>query len=613
MNSSGPLPEIAKPVALADVCLGLRGTGTAVVGTRLSAGDVQIDPDDLVRRVNGVAASLRAQEPAGGRLVGISAHRSPAGVISVLGALAARIPFTPLTGPPSSAGSRRPYLAGIVSGADASPDGSWRPVLEPVPGATDLVPTDAVYVMETSGTTLDSSAAVVGRNGLRHVFAGLRQELAEVIPVGARWTHAHPLTFGFSMCEILGAITFEGDVVVVPGSSPFSSGEWRRHAHRPGLPVVACITPSELAVLCGQGSRFEPVGSHLYLILSGEAAHKAPLRELFAQTSPEWLTVVNTYAATETSGQIAIDVVSPATVGRTVGGYVGKPLPGVQVELVAGPSEVSEITVSGPTVGLGYLNPARTAERFDHGSRGTRFATRDIGEWTADGGLTVTGRASRVVKLGARWLNLDDAERRAGALSGVREVACLLHTLQLTGQTSISTLLVAVVLSQRLPARAMSELRRTVVCELAVRATVEMVVLDELPRTANGKTDHRALVARARRGDDDASHDVTTRRTVIRAWTDVLGAGVALDVDLFDLGVDSLGVVAVAAELTARLGRVVKPEFLLSHPTVAKQIEAFVYPKGERGSRRARQLQDQTRISERRRMARVATRTQGEA
>jgi hypothetical protein len=84
-------------------------------------------------------------------------------------------------------------------------------------------------------------------------------------------------------------------------------------------------------------------------------------------------------------------------------------------------------------------------------------------------------------------------------------------------------------------------------------------------------------------------------------------------VDLFDLGLDSLGVVAVAAGLTARLGREVNPEFLLSRPTVAKQIEALADLTGEPGPRRARQWQDQSGISERRRMIRVATRTQGEA
>jgi O-succinylbenzoic acid--CoA ligase len=71
------------------------------------------------------------------------------------------------------------------------------------------------------------------------------------------------------------------------------------------------------------------------------------------------------------------------------------PLPGVQVTSAAvGPAEPGVLTISGPSVALGYRGrPALTAERF--GASG--FLTTDLGVVSPTGLVTVIGRADDVV------------------------------------------------------------------------------------------------------------------------------------------------------------------------------------------------------------------------
>jgi AMP-binding enzyme/phosphopantetheine binding protein len=580
---------------LAERCLdGLSGragsSGLTWAGGRMNAGR-------LSTYVDVVADLLRREVADGGGLVALPAQRGPDAVTAVLGALAARVPFAPVRlGDPLPAWGRD-HIAGRLSfeGSFGTPD--WRPLFHPAGPVTSTVPAGAAYVMSTSGTTLRPQAAVVGRAGLTGVFGGLRRQFEGLLPRGARWTHAHELTFGFSMCEILGALTFGGEIAVVAGDSPFSADGWLRAASGAGA-VVACITPSELSVLCAKPEPLVPAGTHLYLILSGEAAHKAPLSRLFARTSPEWLTVINTYAATETSGQICADVITPATVRRTMAGYVGRPLPGVRVDLEMD----GEIVVSGPTIGPGYLDPERTAERFEERAGAVRFHTRDLGKWSDDGGLVVVGRASSAVKLGGRWVNLDELERTVAAIGSIRDAVCAVGTVRPPGTEPGEVLLVAVATAEsNLPL-----LRRELVRQLDLPVTVQLVVLDEVPRTPNGKTDRAAAVAAAEAavrpgpGGPGSVHEAVTA-----AWRTVLGAGVPPGWDLADQGIDSLGRVAVAATMAALLGRPIGVEFLLSNPTIADQIRALSGTGTVEPSERAAPSPGRPDISARRRLARA--------
>lgn len=97
------------------------------------------------------------------------------------------------------------------------------------------------------------------------------------------------------------------------------------------------------------------------------------------------LVILEGYGLTETT--------APATINRPAKfkiGTVGPALPGVSLRLDAD----GEIQVKGIDVFAGYWNsPQATSENFD----GEWFKTGDIGEFDADGYLTITGRKKEII------------------------------------------------------------------------------------------------------------------------------------------------------------------------------------------------------------------------
>jgi len=103
----------------------------------------------------------------------------------------------------------------------------------------------------------------------------------------------------------------------------------------------------------------------------------------------------------------------------------------------------------------------------------------------------------------------------------------------------------------------------------SVPAGVEL--LPALPRTPSGKVDRAALRSPARRpgGGPAGELDGDTERAVAEVWRSVLGlARVEPTASFFELGGDSLAIIAVQARLLRRIGREVSVVDLFRHPTV---------------------------------------------
>ncbi|MFK8850081.1 AMP-binding protein [Streptomyces sp. Ac-502] len=329
---------------------------------------------ELCERVRYRGTELRARGLGPGSLVPLSTERSVATIVELLALLAAEVAFVPLAdGAGGGPGTRR-----ILRGAA-------------------VLPPDAAYVMTTSGSTGAPKEPVVTRTGLRHVFGSLRTALAPHVPSGLRWTQFHPLTFGYTMCEVLGSLALGGELDIVPRERPLTCTALHDGLADDDAGQVLCLTPSELTLLT---QRLQESGAcaPTHVILSGEPAHRTQLADFFALPGAEHTYMVNTYAATETAGQVTVSRITAADVEAAMNGYVGHPLPGVEVTLrgpdgrtvpCADTAATGEIWVSGPTVAAGYLDAEQTAARFtapspDGGPRPSAPATSAAGGRTAD-------------------------------------------------------------------------------------------------------------------------------------------------------------------------------------------------------------------------------------
>ncbi|BDZ53331.1 hypothetical protein GCM10025870_04040 [Agromyces marinus] len=97
------------------------------------------------------------------------------------------------------------------------------------------------------------------------------------------------------------------------------------------------------------------------------------------------ITILEGYGLTETTAPATVNLVTKSKIGT-----VGPALPGVSVRIL----DDGEIQVKGINVFKEYWkNPEATAEAFE----GEWFKTGDIGQFDADGFLTITGRKKEII------------------------------------------------------------------------------------------------------------------------------------------------------------------------------------------------------------------------
>jgi long-chain acyl-CoA synthetase len=163
---------------------------------------------------------------------------------------------------------------------------------------------------------------------------------------------------------------------------------------RKGLPLALHERFAQLAAEKLLVSKIKArLGGRMRFAISAAAALAPEIAEFIDALG---IVVLEGYGLTESTGGG-----TACRTGERRIGSVGKPLPGVHVELdknvaAAGPDE-GEIILRGPTIMRGYHNrPEQTLETLteDGGLR-----TGDIGRFDSDGYLFITGRVKELYKL----------------------------------------------------------------------------------------------------------------------------------------------------------------------------------------------------------------------
>ena len=117
-------------------------------------------------------------------------------------------------------------------------------------------------------------------------------------------------------------------------------------------------------------------------LISGAAPIAPDVLEFFASLD---LPIREIYGQSEDCGPTTFNLP-----GKTKLGTVGPPIPGIEVKI----AEDGEILVRGPHVFLGYYKePEATAETLQNGW----LSTGDLGQFDAEGFLTITGRKKEII------------------------------------------------------------------------------------------------------------------------------------------------------------------------------------------------------------------------
>jgi arthrofactin-type cyclic lipopeptide synthetase C len=306
---------------------------------------------------------------------------------------------------------------------------------------------------------------------------------------------------------------------------------------------------------------------------------KPELVRAFYQSVPGVLW--NAYGPTEATVQSTFIVCTED--GKSVS--IGKPIANTQIYILDGHRQLApigvagELYIGGAGVARGYLNrPKLTAERFlndpfSADPQGRMYKTGDVGRFRPDGNIEYLGRNDHQVKIRGFRIELGEIEARLAEYPGVREAVVLAREDQ-PGDKRLVAYVTAAGSTEDgatsdIDVAALRAHLSSLLPEYMVPAAY--VSLAELPLTANGKLDRKALPspdagAYVTRGYEAPVGDVET--TVARIWAEVLKLErVGRNDNFFEVGGHSLLVVKVTS-LLRQLGLEATVADLFNHPTI---------------------------------------------
>jgi amino acid adenylation domain-containing protein len=432
---------------------------------------------------------------------------------------------------------------------------------------------DAAYVFFTSGTTGKPKGVLGIHQGLAHFLHWQRERFS--VGVEDRAAQLTGLSFDVVMRDIFTVLGAGGTLCFPPASPDTMAGTellgWLRNARITMMHSVPSLVEAQLAT----AEHAPPVETLRLLFLAGEPLTDATVRRCRAAFPNA--RIVNLYGPTETTLAKCFYEV-PATPRAGVQ-PVGEPIPDTQALIVTpggvlcGVDEAGEIWIRTPFRTAGYLRDVGAsrfrASPFRADAADVVYATGDRGRYLPDGRIEIRGR-------------LDDQVKILGVRVEPAEVAAVLRAHSSVSACFVSApvsaegrrFLCAYVVCSAPPATAEAALRAFLAERLPPALVPSaFVFLAQMPLTANGKVDRRALPA-----PDLSSTSAVyvaprdeTEALLARSFGEVLAVRrVGIHDDFFALGGHSLKAAQLAARINRELNVKLTIREVFSAPTVAK-------------------------------------------
>jgi len=542
------------------------------------AGDTVVSYKTLDERSNQLAHYLRGEGITENSLVPVCLERSADMIVAILGILKAGAAYVPVD--PEYPAARISYILDdcnaslivssnygneklqditvlnifLVDGDAATLD------IQPVtPLFTVPAPNDLAYIIYTSGSTGKPKGVMVEHAGmLNHLFAKINDLKMDTTTIMA---YTASYTFDISVWQMFAALLSGGRTVVYTEAQIHHPAALLRSISRDAITVLELV-PSYLAAILMEDNNV-PLESLQYLLVTGEPVSQALLSKWFNHAEYGSIPVVNAYGPTEASDDITHHFMYSTPVRNNV--PLGKPIQNLRIYILDTARQLcpvgvaGEICVSGIGVSRGYLNdPEKTAAKFIkdpfHADGAIRmYCTGDLGRWLPDGSIEMLGRIDEQVKIRGYRIELGEIENVLQQYPGVKSAVVLAKGDDTAGG---NRRLVGYVVADagynhdEAVAYVKARLPEYMVPE-------QLIVLDEIPLTPNGKVDKKALP------EADAqvlltSYEAPGNETE-QALEDICKklletARIGINDNLFGLGMHSLLVMRLSAAVQEKFG-----------------------------------------------------------
>jgi len=417
------------------------------------------------------------------------------------------------------------------------------------------------YIIYTSGSTGKPKGVVLEHRGF--VNTALHHIEAFQVTSDDRLSQFYAASFDSSLFEIFVALLSGATLVLVRKDIIGDPDQFAGYIESQQVTMLT-VPPIYLSTL-----KPERLGSVKKIVSAGDNPRLEEATKL-ARTRAYY----NSYGPTETSVCVTHHTLdSNANYGSRL--PIGKPISNVSLYVVDEQLRltpegcIGEICVGGVALARGYLNrdeitsQAFVSNPFIEGER--LYRTGDLGIWLPDGNLEMVGRKDSQVKIRGYRIELGEVELAVAAHANVREAVVLARE----DNPGDKRLVAYVTLAHPTTVAELREYLKARLPEFMIPTA--FVVMTEMPVTANGKIDRKALPAPqdVRESEAQEGPQNEVQNQLVAIWRDVLGIGqIGINDNFFEHGGDSILIIQMVSQ-AAKYGLRFTPQQVFDHQTVA--------------------------------------------
>ncbi|MEU0878709.1 amino acid adenylation domain-containing protein [Lentzea sp. NPDC005914] len=442
--------------------------------------------------------------------------------------------------------------------------------------AADRSPDDLAYVIYTSGSTGVPKGVAIEHRGALNTIHDVNDRFG--ITANDRVLALSALNFDLSVYDVFGLLTAGGAIVLPDAGLAREPKHWADLVAEHGVTVWNTVPAlMEMFVEAAEPGVTLPIR---VVMMSGDWI-PVPLPDRIRTLLPD-ADLYSLGGATEASIWSILHPIGEVDLSAPSIPY-GKPMRNQRFHVLDDSMRPCPVWVPGNLyiagVGLAreYLGDAqKTAASFvRHPQTGERlYRTGDLGRYLPDGTIEFLGREDFQVKVNGYRVELGEIEVALARCAGVRA-----SVVAAIGDRQGPKRLVGYAVAEPGHELSGAELRAVLREELPEYLVPQHVlVLDELPLTANGKVDRTALPAPesfGASGEGVAPRD-EIERLIAGIWEDFFpGHKITVTSDFFVLGGDSLLAVRLMARIRATTGIALPLATLFDNSTVERLGEVL--------------------------------------